>query len=55
MFGKKMKDMFPVVTNTTTTTILMTFLKTKQLTECLPWKFLKEFRECLGEVSIELQ
>lgn len=36
-----------------TAIILMTeFPKIKQLIECLTWKFLKEFRESFGEISI---
>lgn len=47
---EKMKIVFPLMTNTTI--IVMSFLKSKQLNECLPWKFLKEFRESFGEISV---
>lgn len=46
---EKMKIMFPLLTNEI---IIMSFLKSKQLTGCLLWKFLKEFRESFGEMRI---
>lgn len=48
---EKIQIKFPPVTNTAIN-LMIEFPKIKQLTECLTWKFLKEFRESFGEISI---